>query len=92
MPFTGSLHSSFGCHFDGLQFLGKFGFNLLNSGQTGLKFLRKRFNEPRAPLRDADRFFHIAQSVFDNETVSLLTEQESNARLVVFVPQLVVHS
>src|SRR5438034_10514830 len=31
-----SLHSSFGCHFDGLSFHGKLGLDLLNTGQARL--------------------------------------------------------
>src|SRR6266540_1212080 len=91
VPPTRSLHAPFACRCDGLQFHRKFSLDLLNGGQAGLKFLWQRFDQARAPFGHTDRFFHVAQSIFDNEPVPFLAEQQSNAWLVVSVAQLIVH-
>jgi hypothetical protein len=68
--------------------LGEFFFQLFDGGERTAEILGQRIDELGFPLGDADGFFHVAQGVFHGEAVVLLTEQETDGGLVVFVAHL----
>ncbi len=69
----------------------KFRFDLLNGGQAGFELFRKGLRYLPLPLRYSYRFPVTGKRVFNDRLILLFNQQKPNTRLVVRVPEQVIH-